>query len=120
MPSSSDIENMFLLRYFFNKFEMDFSLLPIITGNQNIFFHQIYESLYYSQKELKERYELDVTNSGTTLCSGLIHGNILYLINVGDSRAVLGTYYTRFNKWKTTQESLNKVLTCTTCKYTLE
>ena len=103
--SPSDIKSMFLLRYFFNKFEMDFSLLPLITGNQNIFFHQIYESLYYSQKELKERYEIDITNSGTTLCSGLIHGNILYLINVGDSRAILGTYYTRFNKWKTTQLS---------------
>ena len=103
--SPIDIKNMFLLRYFFNKFEMDFSLLPLITGNQNILFHQIYESLYYSQKDLKERYELDITNSGTTLCSGLMHGNILYLINLGDSRAILGTYYTRYNKWKTTQLS---------------
>ena len=105
--SPDDIKNMFLFRYFFNKFEIDFSLISLITGNKNILFHQIYESLYYSQKQLKERYELDISNSGTTLCSGLIHGNILYLINVGDSRAILGTFYNRYNKWKTTQLSID-------------
>lgn len=36
-----------------------------------------------------------------------MYGNILYIINVGDSRAVLGTYYNRANKWKATQLSID-------------
>ena len=105
--SPDDIKNMFLLRYFFNKFEIDFSYISLITGNQNLFFNQIYESLYYSQKELKQRYEIEINNSGTTLCSGFIYGNILYLINIGDSRAILGTYFNITNKWKSKQLSID-------------
>ena len=105
--SPDEIKNMFLFRYFFNKFEIDFSYIPIITGNQNILFNQIHESLYYSHNELKKRYNIEIENSGTTLCSGFIYGNILYIINVGDSRAVLGTYFNRSNKWKTTQLSVD-------------
>ena len=101
--SPDGIKNMFLLRYFFNKFEIDFSFIPLITGNQNILFNQIYESLYYSQKDLKQRYQLDIKNSGTTLCSGFILGNILYIVNLGDSRAILGIYFNRSNKWKSRQ-----------------
>ena len=103
--SPDDIKHMFLLRYFFNKFEIDFSYVPFISKNQTCLFNEIHESLYYSHKELKRRYEIDITNSGTTLCSGFIYGNILYIINVGDSRAILGTFNDRCNKWKTTQLS---------------
>ena len=105
--SPDEVKNMFLLRYFFNKFEIDFSYVPLISNNQNILFNQIHESLYYSQKELSQRYEIEINNSGTTLCSGFIYGNILYIINVGDSRAVLGSFNHRINKWKTTQLSVD-------------
>ena len=102
-----EVKNMFLLRYFFNKFEIDFSYIPLFSGNQKIFFNQIHESLYYSHKELSHRYNIEIDNSGTTLCSGIIYGKILYIINLGDSRAVLGTYFNRSNKWKTKQLSID-------------
>ena len=105
--SPDEVKNMFLFRYFFNKFEIDFSYIPIISSNQNLLIKQIYESLHYSHEDLKKRYDIEINNSGTTLCSGIIYGNILYIINVGDSRAVLGTYYNRANKWKTTQLSID-------------
>ena len=102
-----EIKNMFIFRYFFNKFEIDFSYIPIISGKQNILFNQIHEALYYSHNELKNRYNIEIENSGTTLCSGLIYGNNLYIINVGDSRAVLGTYFINSNRWKSTQLSID-------------
>ena len=101
--SPEDIKDMYILRYFFNKFEIDFETNPFITGNQKILFNQIYEAIYYTHNELKHRYNIETKNSGSTLCSAIILGNILYFINVGDSRAILGTFYSRVNKWKTTQ-----------------
>ena len=84
-----NIKQMFILTYFFNKFELDFNLIPFISHNQSQFKHLILESIYYSQEALKTRFNLDISASGTTLCSGFILGNILYLINIGDSRAIL-------------------------------
>ena len=105
--SPGEIKDMFILRYFFNKFEIDFSTNPFINGNQKILFNQIHEALYYSHNELKHRYNLEIKNSGSTLCSAMIQGNIIYIVNVGDSRAILGTYFSRINRWKTTQLSVD-------------
>ena len=98
-----NIKQMFILTYFFNKFELDFNLIPFISHNQSYLNHLILESIFYSQEALKSNFDLDISASGTTLCSGFILGNILYLINIGDSRAILGTYYSLINKWKTKQ-----------------
>ena len=103
--SPNEIKDMFILRYFFNKFEIDFSTIPFINGNQNFLFNTLHEALYYCHTELKNRYHIDIKNSGTTLCSAMILGHVLYVINLGDSSIVLGTYYNRTNKWKITQLS---------------
>ena len=102
-----DVKDMFILRYFFNKLEIDFTTNPFITGNQKILFSQIKESLYYSQNELKNRYHIEIKNSGSTLCSLIFLGHILYVINIGDSRAILGTYFSRVNKWKVKQLTID-------------
>ena len=102
-----NIKNMFILTYFFNKFEVDFTTTPFLSYTPSKFFNLILESIYYSQNALKFKYDLDISNSGTTLCSIFILGNILYLINIGDSRAIMGTYYSRINKWKTYQLSID-------------
>ena len=99
----ANIKHMFILRYFFDKFELDFNLLPFLSYNEAAFNYLILESIYYSQNALNSKYEIDISASGTTLCSGFILGNILHLINIGDSRVILGTYYSSINKWKTKQ-----------------
>ena len=105
--SPINIKQMFILTYFFNKFELDFPSIPLISNDQSKLNHTILESINYSQNALKTKYDIDISASGTTLCSALILGNILYIINIGDSRAILGTYYSRLNKWKTTQLSVD-------------
>ena len=101
--SPTNIKQMFILTYFFNKFEVDFSSIPLLTNNQSKLNNIILESVDYTQNALSSKYDIDISLSGTTLCSALILGNILYLINIGDSRAILGTYNSRINKWKITQ-----------------
>ena len=101
------IKDMFILRYIMHKFEIDFSYVPFISGNKNLLLHQIHEALSYSHKDLKKRYDVDIKSSGTTLCSAFILGSILYIVNVGDSRAVLGTYFSKVNIWKTKQLSVD-------------
>ena len=105
--SPDDIKDMFILRYIMHKFEIDFSYVPFISGNKNLLLHQIHEALSYSHKDLKKRYDVDIKSSGTTLCSAFILGSILYIVNVGDSRAVLGTYFSKVNIWKTKQLSVD-------------
>ena len=105
--SPDNIKDMFILRYIMHKFEIDFSYVPFISGNKNLLFRQIHEALSYSHKDLKKRYDVDIKNSGTTICSTFILGNILYIVNVGDSRAVLGTYFRKVNIWKAKQLSVD-------------
>ena len=105
--SPDDIKDMFILRYIMHKFEIDFSYIPFISGNKNLLLLQIHEALSYSHKDLIKRYNIEIKNSGTTLCSAFILGNILYIINVGDSRAILGTYYNKVNIWKVKQLSVD-------------
>ena len=105
--SPINIKQMFILTYFFNKFELDFPSIPLISNDQIKLNNTILESIYYSQNALISKYDIDISVSGTTLCSALILGNVLYIINIGDSRAILGTYYSRLNKWKTTQLSVD-------------
>ena len=105
--SPINIKQMFILTYFFNKFELDFPLIPLISNDQIKLNNTILEAIYYSQNALISKYDIDISVSGTTLCSALILGNVLYIINIGDSRAILGTYYSRLNKWKTTQLSVD-------------
>ena len=103
-----NIKHMFILTYFFNKFEIDFTTIPFISNTQQKKLnHLLLESIYYSQNELKSRYDLDISSSGSTLCSAFILGKILYLVNIGDSRAVMGTYNSRMNTWKTTQLTID-------------
>ena len=101
--SPINIKQMFILTYFFNKFDVDFSSIPLLSNNQSKLNNIILESVDYTQNALSSKYDIDISLSGTTLCSALILGNILYLINIGDSRAILGTYNSRINKWKITQ-----------------
>ena len=60
----------------------------------------IYEAIKYCNNDLKERYGFDIDYSGATLCSCFIFGNLLYVLNLGDCKIVLGSYNMNFNIWK--------------------
>ena len=109
--SPKDIKEMFILRYIFDKFKIDYNYFPFISGNIKSLFHLLYESCYYIQKELVQRYHYDIEYSGTTLCSAFLLGKILYISNIGDSRIILGNYNPNLNKWTCKQLSLDHIPT---------
>ena len=101
-----EVKDMYLLRYFFNKFKFDFKDIPLFKGNLPLLKKQIYESLHYSHNDLKIRYNIDYEFSGSTLCSCFIMGYTLYIINVGDSQIILGSLSNNSNRWEVTYLSV--------------
>ena len=95
-----EVKDMYILRYFFNKFKMNFKKIPLFKGNILLLKNQIYESLHYSHNDLKARYSIDYDFSGSTLCSCLIMGFTIYVINVGDSQIISGLFDNNSNKWE--------------------
>ena len=55
----------------------------------------------------EEKYKIDTEFSGTTFCSIFLYSNIIYCANVGDSRAILGTFFFDDNLWKTKQLTID-------------
>lgn len=109
--SPKEIKDIFLLRYICDKFKINYNLFPFISGNMNILSHLLYESCYYIQKELTQRYNYDIDYSGTTLCSSFLLGKTLYVSNIGDSRIILGNYNSNLNKWNCKQLSFDHIPT---------
>jgi serine/threonine protein phosphatase PrpC len=94
-----EVKDMYLLRYFFNKFKIDIGNFPIFKENLFMVKNQIHEAALYSHNDLKRRYNIDYEFSGTSLCSCLIFGETLYTINIGDCGIILGQF-SNFNRWE--------------------
>ena len=88
------------LRYIQNKLGVENSLIPFVKGNETSIFNLLYETVHLCHKALYEKYKIDIDYSGTTLCSGIIIGNKLYISNIGDSTAILGVFNNKGNTWK--------------------
>ena len=95
-----EVKDMYILRYFFNKFNVDIKSTPLFDDNMVLLKNQIHEAFHYSHYDLKIRYNIDYEFSGTTICSCLILGRTLYTINLGDSQIVLGKLKSDFNTWE--------------------
>ena len=100
------VKDMNLLRYFFNKFDIDIHKFSIFNDNLGVIKNQIHEASLYSHNDLKLRYNIDYDFSGTSICSCLIVGEILYTINIGDCGILLGQLSSNYNKWEV--KSLSK------------
>jgi serine/threonine protein phosphatase PrpC len=96
-----------ILRYILNKLGVEDSYIPFISGDENGLYNLLYESIHLSHHDLIERYKVDIEYSGTTLCSGILAGNKLYISNIGDSRAVMGVFNNKGNTWTSKQLSIS-------------
>ena len=96
-----------ILRYILNKLGVENSYIPFISGDENGLFNLLYESIHLSHKDLIERYKVDMEYSGTTLCSGILVGNKLYISNIGDSKVIMGVFNNKGNTWKSKQLSIS-------------
>ena len=97
------------LRYIMNKLGVETPFIPFVSGNETSIFNLLFESVHLCHKALQEKFNIDIDYSGTTLCSGIIVGNKLYISNIGDSTAILGIFNNKGNTWKHKLLSVNHV-----------
>ena len=95
-----EVKDMYILRYFFKKLNSDINNFALFNDNIPLLKDKLHEACYYCHRDLKERFGIDYEFSGTTLCCCFVLGDILYIANIGDSKMILGKFYTNFNKWK--------------------
>ena len=95
-----EVKDMYILRYFFNKLNSDINNFPLFNDNIPLLKDKLHEVCYYCHKDLKQRFGIDYEFSGTTLCCCFVLGDLLYIVNIGDSKMILGKFYTNYNKWK--------------------
>ena len=97
------------LRYILNKLGVEPGFIPFVSGDEMSIYNLLFESIHLSHKALYQKYNIDIDYSGTTLCSGIIIGNKLYVSNIGDSTIILGIFNNKGNTWKPKVLSVNHV-----------
>ena len=102
-------KKMHFLRYILNKLGVEYHFIPFVSGDEISLFNLLFESVHLCHKALTEKYQIDIDYSGTTLCSGIIIGNKLYISNIGDSTVILGIFNNKGNIWKHKVLSINHV-----------
>ena len=107
--SPKDVKEIFILRYIYDKFKINCDFFPFVHSDIKSILHLLYESCFYIQKELVQRYNYDIEFSGTTLCAGFLLGKILYISNIGDTRIILGNLNPYINKWTFKQLSIDHI-----------
>ena len=107
--SPENTKKIHFLRYIINKLGVESRFIPFVSGNEISIFNLLYESIHLCHKALYEKYNVDIEYSGTTLCSGIIIGNKLYIANIGDSTVILGVFNNNGNTWKSKVLSVNHV-----------
>ena len=89
---AKNIKNKFLLAYLNDKFEINFRNIYSLIGDTNLISNFFYESLAYIIKEFNQKYKYDLIQSELSLCSIIIIGKTLYLINIGNNSNALICY----------------------------
>ena len=89
---AKNIKNKYLLSYLNDKFEINFRNIYSLFGDINLISNFFYESLFYIIKEFNQKYKYELIQSDLSLCSTIIVGKIIYLINIGNNSNALICY----------------------------
>ena len=89
---AKNIKNKYLLSYLNDKFKINFRNIYSLFGDINLISNFFYESLFYIIKEFRQKYKYELAQSSLNLCSIIIIGKILYLINIGNNSNALICY----------------------------
>ena len=107
--SANDIKEMFLLSYINNKLKINYKYFPLVSEDINFISNVLFQSIFYIIKDLIQKYNYEINKSSLNLCSVIILGKILYLINIGNVKALIGYNPLNTNvNWEYKTFSLNK------------
>lgn len=103
----SNVKETNIIKYFYDKFSMNFNDVSIIKNSFTEVTDGIKEAFLNAQDDInkiKNENKNDIDNSGTTVCMAFIIGKKLLVANLGDSRGILCSHQDN-GKWKTIQLS---------------
>jgi serine/threonine protein phosphatase PrpC len=104
LSEKSNVRDTNIIKYLYDKFGINIADIAFVKNSTQQIHSLILESFKKTQEDLKEK-NFDIQTSGSTVCSVFITGNNLYCANLGDSRAVLGSFDENEKIWKTNQLS---------------
>ena len=102
ISEKSNVRDMNIIKYFSEKFGINFNDISFVKSNSNFneISQNIKEAFYNANNDLsKQKY--DSNESGCTVCMVFLLGSKLICANVGDSRAIICSYYN--NVWTSSQ-----------------
>ena len=100
----SNVREMNIIKYFYDKFKMNYNDISTIKPSFHDISDVLKEAFENAQDDLKKlKGEVDIDNSGSTVCMLLLLAKKLIVSNLGDSRAILCSYNELNNKWKSHQ-----------------
>ena len=117
---STEIKDINLLSYINDKLKINYKYFLSLSLDINKICNIIYEALFYIIKEIIQKNKNQFHSSGFDLCSLMILGKILIILNIGNPKFLIGTKIpnhnsaknnnedSNFNKWDYKQFSFNK------------
>ena len=117
---SSEIKDINLLSYINDKLKINYKYFLSFSLDVNKLSSIIYEALFYIVKEIIQKNKYQFHSSGFNLCSLMIIGKILIILNIGNPKFLIGSKIqiqnsdknnndeSNYNKWEYKQFSFNK------------
>ena len=98
----SDVKETNMIKYLYDKFGVNASEISFVKRSLKDINSTLTEAFIKANDDLKNR-DFDLETSGSTVCTVFICGKSLFCANLGDSRAILGSYIEQDNIWNVTQ-----------------
>lgn len=99
--NSKDFKDMYLLKYFLYKFNINFQNIPLLNDNTPSLKKQINQAFYSSHIDLKNRYKIIADISSTNILSCFFLHRTVYILHYGNYEMIVGKYNYNFQEWET-------------------
>ena len=87
---SEKLKNTSLLSYISNKLKINYKYFLSLSFDLEKISNILYEALFFLIKDIMQKYKYQFDSSGINFSSIMILGNILYILNIGNSNALIG------------------------------
>ena len=107
--SINKIKHIFLLSYINDKLKINYKYFPFITEDISIISNILFQALYYTIKEIIQKYHYEFDKNGINFCAMIILGKTIYILNIGNIKALIGNnkYNSNYN-WEYKLLSFNR------------
>ena len=98
-----------MLSYINDKLKINYKYFPFITEDISIISNILFQALYYTIKEIIQKYHYEFDKNGINFCAMIILGKIIYILNIGNIKALIGNnkYNSNYN-WEYKLLSFNR------------